>query len=134
MLLTHTLVDTLLAQLSWGNQQSSDGNRSKSDVPAAGREPEPCTPLDIEACTLSYLPFVRTLARRVYRRLPPGTSVELRDLVQAGILGLVNAARSYDPATGVSLSSFAQYRIRGEMLDTLRGLDGVSRQLRRFDK
>src|SRR4029079_4502119 len=60
--------------------------------------------------------------------------LELGDLVQAGILGLVNAARSYDPTAGVSLAFYAQYRIRGEMLDTLRGLDGVSRQLRRFDK
>jgi RNA polymerase sigma factor FliA len=94
----------------------------------------PASPGEIETFTLSYLPFVQALAGRVYRRLPQGTSVDVRDLTQAGIVGLVNAARTYDPQAGVSFLFYATFRIRGEMLDTLRGLDGAPRQLRRLER
>jgi RNA polymerase sigma factor for flagellar operon FliA len=94
----------------------------------------PASPVEVETLTLSYLPFVQTLAGRVYRRLPQGTSVDLRDLTQAGIVGLVKAARTYDPQAGVSFLIYATFRIRGEMLDTLRGLDGASRQSRRLER
>ena len=58
----------------------------------------------------------------------------MHDLVQAGIVGLVNAARSYDDNSGVAFSTYATHRVRGEMLDSLRVLDGASRQLRRFER
>lgn len=89
---------------------------------------------ECDALTLSYLPFVRSLAGRVYETLPPGAGVELGDLIQAGIVGLVHAAKCYDRTAGVPFSLHAKYRIKGEILDTLRGLDAAPRQLRRFEK
>jgi len=87
-----------------------------------------------EALTLAYVPFVRTLAGRVYGSLPPGSCLELGDLVQAGIVGLVNAAQSYQQDSGVPFPLHAKHRIRGEIIDTLRKLDGAPRPLRRFER
>jgi RNA polymerase sigma factor for flagellar operon FliA len=60
--------------------------------------------------------------------------VERNDLVQAGIVGLVNAARTYSRDSAAAFGLYARYRIRGEMLDTLRRLDVVSREVRRWQK
>jgi RNA polymerase sigma factor for flagellar operon FliA len=60
--------------------------------------------------------------------------VELNDLVQAGYVGLVNASRSYKSDVHVPFGMFARYRVRGEILDSLRRLDGASRKLRYWHK
>jgi RNA polymerase sigma factor for flagellar operon FliA len=72
------------------------------------------------------------VARDYGRRLPPG--VNFGDLVGAGNLGLVEAARRFDPAKGASFATFARHRIRGAIIDSLRRLDPVSRRLRSFQK
>ena len=92
------------------------------------------SPNDIDSLALSYVPSVRALAARVYESLPPGVPVDFNDLVQAGLVGLMNAARAYDPSRNDSFLLFARYRIRGEILDTLRRMDDAPRQLRRFGK
>lgn len=74
------------------------------------------------------LPLVRRIAIKLHRRLP--SQVELDELVGAGSLGLVDALRKFDPRKGVKLESYASHRIRGAMLDSLRGLDPASRDLR----
>jgi RNA polymerase sigma factor for flagellar operon FliA len=83
---------------------------------------------------LGYQPLVQSIARRMYGSLPPNTFLELHDLTQSGLLGLVNAGRCYDPTTAVSFSTYARYRIEGEILDSLRRNDHVSRRLRRWQK
>ena len=83
---------------------------------------------------ISYLPFVKTIAARVYDKLPAEAGVDLDDLVQAGSVGLLAAARSYDPASNVSFALYARHRVRGEIFDTLRSLDIASRQWRRLQK
>ncbi|HUM04068.1 MAG TPA: FliA/WhiG family RNA polymerase sigma factor [Terriglobales bacterium] len=78
---------------------------------------------------LSQLQEVQFIARRIHERLPQ--SVLFEDLVHAGILGLMEATRNYDPRKNVQFKSYAQFRIRGAILDSLRRLDPASRRLRR---
>src|SRR5438270_6810217 len=80
------------------------------------------------------IPLVKSIAKRVYGSLPGQAGVELNDLIQAGYVGLVNASRSYRSATQVPFSTYARYRIRGEIIDSLRKLDGASRNLRSWQK
>ena len=78
---------------------------------------------------LSELSQVHYLARRIHERLPQ--HVPLEDLVHAGVLGLIEAVRKYNPNKNASLKSFASFRIRGAILDSLRALDWGSRPLRK---
>jgi RNA polymerase sigma factor FliA len=64
--------------------------------------------------------LVRILAARVLARLPGNSGIEMADLVQAGNVGLLQASRTYSPNTGAHLAGYARFRIRGEMLDTVR--------------
>ena len=83
---------------------------------------------------LDCLPLVDSIARRVYGSLPPNTCLELLDLAQSGLLGLVSAGRCYDANTTVPFSIYARYRIEGEILDSLRRHDLAPRRLRRWQK
>jgi RNA polymerase sigma factor FliA len=78
---------------------------------------------------LDHLPQVHYIARRIHDRLPP--HVLLEDLVHAGILGLMDAVRKYDPNKNVQLKHYAEFRIRGAILDSLRQIDWSPRALRR---
>ena len=78
---------------------------------------------------MEHLPTVRYLARRIHERLPQ--HVELDDLVSAGIVGLIDAFSKFDRDKKVQFKSYAQFRIRGAILDSLRTLDWSPRELRR---
>lgn len=82
-----------------------------------------------EKLLLDHLPHVQYVARRIRTRLPP--QVLLEDLVHAGILGLMDAVRKYDPSKNVQLKHYAEFRIRGAILDSLRLVDWSPRALRR---
>lgn len=82
-----------------------------------------------ERVLLEHLPIVRFLARRIHERLPQ--HVDLEDLVSAGVVGLLDAFAKFDPAKKVQFRSYAQFRIRGAILDSLRTLDWSPRELRR---
>ena len=75
------------------------------------------------------LPQVYYLASRIRERMPK--NVDLEDLVQAGVIGLIEACRSFDCSKDAQFSTFAKFRIRGAILDSLRKLDWGSRTLRR---
>jgi RNA polymerase sigma factor FliA len=80
------------------------------------------------------LPFVESLARRVASSMPH--SIELGDLVQDGMLGLIDAACRFDEARGIKFETFAERRVRGAMIDALRRdawPRGVRRQRRELD-
>src|SRR5918993_214421 len=80
------------------------------------------------------LPFVESLARRVASSMPH--SIELGDLVQDGMLGLIDAAFRFDEARGIKFETFAERRVRGAMIDALRRdawPRGVRRQRRELD-
>jgi RNA polymerase sigma factor for flagellar operon FliA len=68
--------------------------------------------------------LVRAVAGRVLARLPRGSGLEMADLIQAGNIGLLQANRTFKPESGVSLAGYAKFRIRGEMLDTVRRCTG----------
>jgi RNA polymerase sigma factor for flagellar operon FliA len=74
-----------------------------------------------------HLPLVKTVVGRVAMSLPP--HVDAEDLYSAGMVGLLNAIRRYDAASGVAFETYARLRIRGAVLDELRRLDWVPRSL-----
>jgi RNA polymerase sigma factor FliA len=82
-----------------------------------------------ERVIVEHLPIVRYLARRIHERLPQ--QVDIEDLVSAGVLGLIDAFHKFDPEKKVQFRSYAQFRIRGAILDSLRTLDWSPRDLRR---
>jgi len=85
-----------------------------------------------ERLILEHLPQVRLIARRIRDRLPENVSLE--DLVSAGIVGLIAAVDQYDPVHNVKLKTYAEHKIRGAILDSLRGLDWAPRQRRKKAK
>src|SRR5258708_6861172 len=85
-----------------------------------------------ERLILEHLPQVRLIARRIQERLPENISLE--DLVSTGVLGLISAIDNFDPAHNVKLKTYAEYKIRGAILDSLRGLDWAPRKKRRKAK
>jgi RNA polymerase sigma factor FliA len=85
-----------------------------------------------EQLILDHLPQVRLIARRIHDRLPE--SVSLDDLVSTGIVGLISAIDRFDSSHNVKLKTYAEYKIRGAILDSLRGLDWAPRQQRKRSK
>src|SRR5580692_7813517 len=81
---------------------------------------------------LEHLPQGRLIARRIHERLPE--SVNLDDLISTGTIGLIAAIDRFDPRHNVKLKTYAEYKIRGAILDSLRGLDWAPRQQRRRSK
>ena len=80
------------------------------------------------------LPFVEALARRMASSMP--NSIDIGDLVQDGVLGLIDAAHRFDEARGIKFETFAERRVRGAMIDALRRdawPRGVRRQRRELD-
>ncbi|MFH7044543.1 RNA polymerase sigma factor FliA [Paucibacter sp. JuS9] len=85
--------------------------------------------LETSAMLKQYSPLVRRLAHQMIAKLP--ANVELDDLIQVGLIGLTDALSRFDTAQGVQFETFATQRIRGAMLDELRGGDWMSRGTRR---
>ena len=101
-------------------------------VVSAGYPPDgsgPALTPEQEKVLLEHLPAVRFLARRIHERLPQ--HIDIEDLVSAGIVGLMDAFAKFDPEKKVQFRSYAQFRIRGAILDSLRTLDWSPRELRR---
>jgi RNA polymerase sigma factor FliA len=86
------------------------------------------TQRDLDDLVRAHLPLVGHLVREMLSRLPAHVSRE--DLVSAGMAALATAALSFDPARGTAFAGFATARIRGALLDELRGLDWASRSVR----
>ena len=85
-----------------------------------------------ERLILDHLPQVRLIARRLHERLPPGICLD--DLISTGIVGLISAIDNFEEGKGVKLKTYAEYKIRGAILDSLRGLDWASRHRRKKAK
>src|SRR5436190_15703592 len=111
-----------------GSTPSRDSNRSAHAV--IDRSPSiPLTADERQRLLAENLSEVRYIARRIHDRLPPHVSFD--DLVHSGILGLIDAVDKFDPAKNVQLKSYARFRIRGAILDSLRQMDWGPRHLRR---
>jgi len=89
------------------------------------REKEPITKGKL---ILKLLPFTRSIAERMSMRLP--ANVDVDDLINAGIIGLIDAIEKFDPSKEIKFKTYAEFRIRGAILDELRSLDWLPRSLR----
>ncbi|SFB22128.1 RNA polymerase, sigma 28 subunit, SigD/FliA/WhiG [Collimonas sp. OK607] len=88
--------------------------------------------IDKSDTLVKYAPLVRRLALQLIAKLP--ASVELDDMIQAGMLGLLDAANRYQDDQGAQFETYASQRIRGAMLDELRANDWLSRGLRQSSR
>ena len=75
-----------------------------------------------------YAPMIKYVANRIALRLPP--HIEVDDLISVGVLGLIDAIEKYDPTRGAKFKTYAEFRVRGSILDELRSLDWVPRSVR----
>jgi RNA polymerase sigma factor for flagellar operon FliA len=138
---------TLLAKSSWASPQTDLSaptvSLSKSHLPGSAEHKPPRDPsakvlplgtrdlltAEQERVMVEHLPIVRFIARRIHERLPAHVPIE--DLYGAGVLGLLDAFGRFDPSKKVLFRTYAQFRIRGAILDSLRTLDWSPRELRR---
>ena len=111
-----------------GSQRTARRSAAAGGYPP-GAGTNPVLTGEQERVLLEHLPIVRFLARRIHERLPQ--HVDIEDLVSAGVVGLMDAFSKFDPAKKVQFRSYAQFRIRGAILDSLRTLDWSPRELRR---
>jgi RNA polymerase sigma factor for flagellar operon FliA len=84
---------------------------------------------DRERLILEHLPYVEMIARRIHQRLPPHVSLD--DLISVGVIGLISAIDNYRPEEGAQIKTYAGYKIRGAILDSLRACDWGSRHRRK---
>src|SRR5437763_656212 len=94
--------------------------------------PDALSETERERLILEHLPQVRLIARRIQERLPENISLD--DLISTGVIGLISAIDHFDPTHNVKLKTYAEYKIRGAILDSLRGLDWAPRHKRRQAK
>jgi len=87
------------------------------------------SPEERENQIVKYAYLVRQIAHRISLRLP--SSVNNDELISAGCLGLIDAVDKFNPRKDVSLKTYAQYRIKGSILDELRSMDWYSRSMRK---
>lgn len=87
---------------------------------------------DREELILEHLPQVKMIASRIHDRLPE--SVCLDDLISAGVLGLIDAVDHFDATLNLKLKTYAEHKIRGAILDSLRSLDWAPRNKRKKAK
>ncbi len=91
--------------------------------------PGPLDPQVREAMIVKYAYLVKRIAGKMAAKLP--SSVMLDELISAGCMGLIDAVDKYDPQKEVNLQTYAEYRIRGAILDELRSMDWYSRSMRK---
>ena len=96
--------------------------RTRKTSPRKARKP------DRDAIVQEFLPGIRIHAARLKMRLPP--HVETDDLVSSGVVGLLDALNRYDDSRGIKFKTYAEFRIRGAMLDYLREMDWFPRSAR----
>lgn len=77
---------------------------------------------------MDYAPLIRFVAQRIAARLP--SNIDIDDLISAGVIGLMDAIEKYDPSRDNKFKTYAEFRIRGAILDELRSQDWVPRSVR----
>ncbi len=82
-----------------------------------------------DALIMKYAPLIKYIATRIAARLP--MHIEIQDLINSGVLGLMDAIEKFDTEKGVKFETYAEYRIKGSILDSLRALDWVPRSVRK---
>lgn len=118
------------------NQQPSEQVRAKLDKAYGRTKPtrrrREVDPAQLDAIVRENVDLVRRLARR-YARVT-GPTIDVEDLISVGVIGLIEAHSLYDPAGGRTFRVYAEFRVRGAILDELRRLDPMSQPQRRKAK
>ena len=128
----------LAAAKAYGKAAASAAPAPHDEAPApaqaaeSAEQPEPFDRNNREQIIKDYVPLVKFVAHRIASRLP--SHVELDDLINSGILGLMDAIEKFEPARNIKFKTYAELRIKGAILDGLRDLDWVPRSLRRKKK
>ena len=78
---------------------------------------------------VEYAPLVKYIANRIAMRLPP--HIDVGDLINSGVLGLIDAIEKFDPSKEVKFKTYAEIRIKGAILDELRAMDWIPRSIRK---
>jgi RNA polymerase sigma factor for flagellar operon FliA len=91
-------------------------------------EPSKVTPDQKDKLILEYAPLIKFIAQKIAVRLP--SNIELDDLISSGVIGLMDAIEKYDPSRDNKFKTYAEFRIRGAILDELRAQDWVPRSVR----
>jgi RNA polymerase sigma factor for flagellar operon FliA len=82
-----------------------------------------------EQMVLQYAPMIKYVASRLAMRLP--SHISLEDLISSGIIGLIDAVQKFDSSKNINFKTYAEFRIKGAMLDELRSLDWIPRSVRK---
>jgi len=85
-------------------------------------------PANMDKLVVEYAPLIKYIALRIAKRLPP--HIEVDDLISSGVLGLIDAIEKFDPSRGAQFKTYAEFRIRGSIMDELRALDWIPRSVR----
>lgn len=91
-------------------------------------EPNKITAAQKDQLILEYAPLIKFVAQKIAARLP--SNIELDDLMSSGVIGLMDAIEKYDPSRDNKFKTYAEFRIRGAILDELRAQDWVPRSVR----
>ncbi|MFH1091379.1 MAG: FliA/WhiG family RNA polymerase sigma factor [Pseudomonadota bacterium] len=109
---------------------SRNGYSTADAAEGAGHAPWSClSPEDRHEYIEKYSPLIRYVADRLASRLPPHISKD--DLISSGVIGLIDAVDKFDPSRNILFKTYAEFRIKGAMLDELRSLDWVPRSVRK---
>src|SRR5579863_3291408 len=121
------------AQLPRARTQSSPKQRRRKETALTAAayhyQADTVSEEERERLILEHLPQVRLVARKIHERLPE--SICFEDLLSAGVIGLIQAIDNFDPRQGAKLRTYAEFRIRGAILDSLRDIDWAPRLKRR---
>ncbi len=91
-------------------------------------EPNKLTSDQKDRLIMEYAPLIKFIAQKIAIRLP--SNIELDDLISSGVIGLMDAIEKYDPTRDNKFKTYAEFRIRGSILDELRAQDWVPRSVR----
>src|ERR1700712_4119673 len=107
---------------------ANNNNNVNSLLKKYKEEPTKMTAHQKDKLILEYAPLIKFIAQKIAVRLP--SNIELDDLISSGVIGLMDAIEKYDPTRDNKFKTYAEFRIRGSILDELRAQDWVPRSVR----
>lgn len=108
--------------------KKSSGRETNPLLKKYKEEPSKLTPAQKDKLIMEYAPLIKFIAQKIAIRLP--ANIELDDLISSGVIGLMDAIEKYDPSRDNKFKTYAEFRIRGSILDELRAQDWVPRSVR----
>lgn len=109
-------------------RKSSGGANASALLQKYKDEPTKVTTQQKDALIMEYAPLIKFIAQKIAVRLP--AHIELDDLISSGVIGLMDAIEKYDPKRDNKFKTYAEFRVRGAILDELRAQDWVPRSVR----